>query len=139
MTIELSEATERINELRDIDERDDSQNNELDKLTRRVKVARIEQRAALTVDDQKVETRAHETHDAEHQEKLELRSKARLGRYISAALSGRVPDGVEAELAAAEGVPPGRNPAGVVGTYRAPFRARDAGNHASTWHGRGQR
>ena len=110
LTIELSEATERINELRDIDERDDSQNNELDKLTRRVKVARIEQRAALTVDDQKVETRAHETHDAEHQEKLELRSKARLGRYISAALSGRVPDGVEAELAAAEGVPPGAIP-----------------------------
>ena len=110
LTIEISEKTEKINELRDLDERTDEQTGELDKLSKRVRVARIEQRAALVVDGEKIETRAHETHDAEHQERLELRSKARLGRYISAALAGRVPDGVEAELAAAEGVPPGAIP-----------------------------
>ena len=110
LAIEISEKTERINELRDLDERTDDQTNELDKLTRRVRSAHVEQRAALVVDLEKVETREHETHDSEHQERLELRSKARLGRYISAAMSGRVPDGVEAELAAAEGVPPGTIP-----------------------------
>ena len=110
LAIEISEKTERINELRDLDERTDDQTNELDKLTRRVRIAHVEQRAALVVDLEKVETREHETHDSEHQERLELRSKARLGRYISAAMSGRVPDGVEAELAAAEGVPPGTIP-----------------------------
>ena len=83
LTIEISEKTEKINELRDLDERTDEQTGELDKLSKRVRVARIEQRAALVVDGEKVETRAHETHDAEHQERLELRSKARLGRYIS--------------------------------------------------------
>ena len=110
LTIEVSEATERINELRNLDERTDDQTSELDKLTKRYRAKQVELRAALAVEADKVETRQHETHDSEHQERLELRSKAKLGRYISAAMSGRVPDGVEAELAAAEGVPPGTIP-----------------------------
>ena len=110
LTIEVSEVTEKLNELRNLDERTTSQNTELDKLTKRYRTRTVELRAALAIEGEKVETRQHEQHDSEHQEKLELRSKAKLGRYISAALSGRVPDGAEAELAAAEGVPSGSIP-----------------------------
>ena len=42
--------------------------------------------------------------DGEDKERLELRGRASVGRYLSAALRGRAPDGAEAELAAAAGV-----------------------------------
>ena len=46
--------------------------------------------------------------DPEQRERLELRGRASVGRYLSAALKGRAPDGAEAELAAAaevDGIP----------------------------------
>ena len=42
--------------------------------------------------------------DGEARERDELRSRATVGRYLSAALRGRAPDGAEAEFAQAEGV-----------------------------------
>ena len=42
--------------------------------------------------------------DPEQRERLELRGRASVGRYLSAALKGRAPAGAEAELAAAAGV-----------------------------------
>ena len=42
--------------------------------------------------------------DAEHRERIELRSKARLTSYLTAAARGRLVDGPEAELCAAAGV-----------------------------------
>ena len=42
--------------------------------------------------------------DAEGRERAELRSKARIGRYLGAALRGRMVGGVEAALSAAAGV-----------------------------------
>ena len=42
--------------------------------------------------------------DPEVRERLELRGRASVGRYLSAALKGRAPAGAEAELAAAAGV-----------------------------------
>ena len=50
------------------------------------------------------ETRAKEGPDAEARERLELRSRARLTNYITAALSGRQVDGAEAELRDAAGI-----------------------------------
>ena len=41
--------------------------------------------------------------DGENKERRELRSRSRLGRYFSAALSGKLLDGAEAELSAAAG------------------------------------
>ena len=48
------------------------------------------------------------TGDAEQRERIELRSRASVGRYLSAALKGRAPDGAEAELqqaASVDGIP----------------------------------
>ena len=42
--------------------------------------------------------------DPEQRERMELRSRASVGRYLTAALRGRVPDGAEAELQQAAGV-----------------------------------
>ena len=42
--------------------------------------------------------------DAEARERIELRSRASVGRYLAAAIRGRAPDGAEAELQAAAGV-----------------------------------
>ena len=46
----------------------------------------------------------------EERERLELRSKARLGNYLRAFSRGRMVDGAEAELAAAAGITPGAIP-----------------------------
>ena len=51
-------------------------------------------------EEQRIETRATEP-DAEHRERIELRSKAMLTNYLVAASKGRVVDGAEAELSAA--------------------------------------
>ena len=40
----------------------------------------------------------------EQRERIELRAKASVGRYLTAALRGRAPDGAEAELQQAAGV-----------------------------------
>ena len=50
------------------------------------------------------------TGDAEHRERVELRSKANLTNYLTAAAAGRLPSGAEAELAAAAGVGDGHIP-----------------------------
>ena len=42
--------------------------------------------------------------DAEQRERVELRSRASVGRYLAAAIRGRAPDGAEAELQQAAGV-----------------------------------
>ena len=44
------------------------------------------------------------TGDAEQRERVELRSRASVGRYLTAALRGRAPDGAEGELQQATGV-----------------------------------
>ena len=48
--------------------------------------------------------------DPEMRERLELRSRASVGRYITAALRGRAPDGAERELGEAAGLDPGQIP-----------------------------
>ena len=48
--------------------------------------------------------------DAEQRERVELRSRAAVGRYLSAALRGRLPDGAERELGEAAGLESGQIP-----------------------------
>ena len=48
--------------------------------------------------------------DAEQRARIELRSHAAVGRYLSAALRGRLPDGAERELGEAAGIEPGQIP-----------------------------
>ena len=59
--------------------------------------------AAVAVDEEDraaVIERGTATGDAEQRERIELRSRASVGKYLQAALKGRAPDGVEGELAA---------------------------------------
>ena len=124
----MTEAQKRLRELRDRQSRERQRMVELsraDELTdeTRAELDRIEQgtpdlerqiRAAnLAVEqedaDSTVETR-DETGDPEQRERLELRGRASLGRFLVAAASGRRLDGPEAELAQAAGVDDGDIP-----------------------------
>ena len=66
---------------------------------------------AKIAEEQEAEERAAEAKkgsaagvDAETRERIELRSKAMLGNYLSAAAKGRMVDGAEAELSSAAGI-----------------------------------
>ena len=63
-------------------------------------------RSAVIAEDQDLDRRRSEAGDgdAEHRERIELRSKARLTEYLLSAARGRLPSGAEAELQAAAGV-----------------------------------
>ena len=105
---ESSKLTQRINELRSAEERSAEETSELDKNTSRWNEAQVELRAAVAMENEKAETHQHEGGDAEHRERVELRSKAKLGNYLVSALRGRALTGAEAELAAAarvDGIP----------------------------------
>ena len=100
-------------ELSRVDTLDDAQRYEMDAIEtrsadteRQLRVAR----AAVEEEDaaSKVETR--EGDDPEMRERLELRGRCTVGRYLSAALRGRIPEGAERELGEAAGLEPGQIP-----------------------------
>ena len=66
--------------------------------------------AAVEQEEAAQETARQDSPDSEMRERIELRSKASLGAFLTAAARGRLPDGPEAELAAAAGVAPGQIP-----------------------------
>ena len=113
--IRLSECRQRLNELLGIETRTDEQNTELETLTNEVRTKEPELRAALAAESD-AERLAREAAaaggavDAETRERLELRGRSTLGGYLSAALGGRLPNGAEAEYAAACGAKPGHIP-----------------------------
>jgi len=121
----VTKAQKRLKELRErqskerqkmaefglADSLSDEQRTELDgiesgtpDLERQIRAAQVAVDAEES--EQRTETRTAEP-DTEMRERIELRSKATLTRFITAALSGRMVDGAEAELraAAAEGAP----------------------------------
>ena len=63
--------------------------------------------ASLESEEREAETRAADNPDAKQRERIELRSKASLTTYLSAALSGRQVDGAESELRSAAGITDG--------------------------------
>ena len=69
--------------------------------------------------------------DPEQRERIELRSRARFGTYLAAALQGRLPDGAEAEYGAACGAPAGHIPLDLFEADRPEVRA-DAASEAPT-------
>jgi len=119
LQVRQSECRQRINELLDkanrADGLSDDENTELDKLTREVQDLEPKLRAALVADadgdgadgadgeDGEAEQRADEQ-DAELREMQAIGDRARLGRYIAAALSGHNLDGAERELNEALGL-----------------------------------
>ena len=100
----------RMAELALLDSLDDETRAELDGIEKGTADLERQLRAAqVAVDEEDREAKdkgatAADGGDAEHRERLELRSRANVGGYISAALRRRAPGGAEAELAQAAGV-----------------------------------
>ena len=65
----------------------------------------LRHRSSLIAEDKDLETRKVEVGepDAEMRARLELRSRARIGNYVKAALTGKMVNGAEQELSAAAG------------------------------------
>ena len=103
LTIRASEIRAKLNELAGVEELTDEQRQESDGLTVEYRSVETKLRAAI-VGEASTETTGPTAQDAEHRERIELRGRATFGRYLSAALRGRQPDGAEAEYAAAVGV-----------------------------------
>ena len=103
LLVEQSEIRQRLNGLLGQDTLDDGERTELETKTARAQQLEVEVRAALIAEPDATETR-ESTIDSETRERLELRGKARLGRYVEAAMRGRQVDGAESELMVAAGV-----------------------------------
>ena len=105
LQIEQSQIREQINTTFNADELSDDQRDELDRLTTRAQQIERELRAALTAEGITADATitAPATDDPQERERLELRSRATLTGYLTAALAGRLPGGAEAELQAAAG------------------------------------
>ena len=108
LQVRLSEIRQRLNELSALDDLTDEQRAESDKLTAEYATKETQHRAAVIGQSVEAETRAaefDETGDGDDRERLELRGRCRLGRYMAAALDGLPVQGAEAELSAAAGCP----------------------------------
>ena len=95
---------------------------------RQIRAARLaveDEDAAATIDKSTAPA------DAEQRERIELRSRARFGTYLAAALQGRLPGGAEAEYGAACGAPAGHIPLDLFEADRPEVRA-DAASEAPT-------
>ena len=107
LQVEQSELRQAINDLLEKGEAlTDEERATLGTKTKRAQEAEVELRAAIVAEGAgAAETTVHvEGLDAEQRERVELRSKARLGNFLTAAAAGRVVAGAEAELQAAAGV-----------------------------------
>ncbi|MDD9989179.1 MAG: phage major capsid protein [Spirochaetaceae bacterium] len=105
LQVEASQIRERINATFDgADDLTDEQRAELDGLTTRAQHIERELRAAIVAEGDGDLVVAPIEADAEARERLELRSRATLTGYLTAALSGRQVGGAEAELQQAAGV-----------------------------------
>ena len=98
-------------ELSRVDELSDEQRGELDGIeANTADLERLIRAATTAVEDEDRSAKEQGAKggdkdvDPEQRERLELRGRASVGRYLSAALKGRAPDGAEAELASAAGV-----------------------------------
>ena len=110
LELRASEIRERLNELQAVDDLTDEQRGEMDTLTRAYRDVETRKRAAMVTEADDVKRKAEEyasAPDRELRERVELRSRASLGRYLMAAQRGRIPDGPEAELSAAAGIDDG--------------------------------
>ena len=113
LTVRSSEIRQRLNEIAglDADAVTDEIRAESDRLG--VEYGTVETQLRAAVVGEAAETATGATagaQDTEHRGRVELRGRARLGRFLGAMMGGRLPDGVEAEYAAAAGAPDGGIP-----------------------------
>ena len=111
-----SEVREKLNALLGLETRTEDQDKELTTLTGEAQKLEPEIRAALVVEGAERQVAEREAAELgslagspEQRERLELRGRARLGRFLASAISGRAVDGVEAEyrssMGTGDGVP----------------------------------
>ena len=109
LAIRQSELVDLINELQGVETLTDEQRAELDACRVEHRDVGAKYRAAVEVEAAEAEKAAAEetgeVMDAEERERLELRGRVRLNRYLGAALNGREIGGAESEFAAAEECP----------------------------------
>ena len=100
--IRLSECRQRLNTLLQTETRSTEEQSELETLTAEVSKREPELRAALAAEVPTNEVLTP-TVDAEQSERTELRGKAKVGAFVSAALNSQAVTGAEAEYAASVG------------------------------------
>ena len=104
LLIEQSEIRQRLNALLGQETLDDGERTELETKTGRAQEVEVELRAAIIAEPDATRRRGRPRSTRRQRERLELRGKARLGRYVEAAMRGRAVDGAESELMSAAGV-----------------------------------
>ena len=105
--LRISAVQQRLREIAQLEGTAYSEEIRAENLGLQAEFGQLEERKrASLIAEGAAETRAQELHqpDAEHRERLELRSKARLTNYLLSAAKGQMISGVEAELSAAAGV-----------------------------------
>ena len=112
LTVRASEIRQRLNTIAGMegDALTDEVRQESDKLTIEYRDTETKLRAAIAAEPDPTVATGTETMDAETRERLELRGRATLSGYLMAAMAGRMPDGAEAEFAAAHHAPAGHVP-----------------------------
>ena len=107
LLVEQSELRERVNAALGKDALTDEERAKLASDTKRLQELETELRAALVVEGAEEQRAAADAPDAEMRERLELRRRASVTNYVTAALGGMQVTGAEAELRAAAGIPSG--------------------------------
>ena len=114
ISIRLSEIRERLNVILALKEADYNDLIRTEESALQIEFRNSESKYRSAVITEGEESRQQSLNGAgvtpEQQERLELRSRANVGGYISSALAGRVPSGAEAELTAAADLEPGQIP-----------------------------
>ena len=107
LLVEQSELRERVNAALGKDALTDEERAKLASDTKRLQELETELRAALVVEGAEEQRAADDAPDAEMRERLELRRRASVTNYLTAALGGIQVTGAEAELRAAAGITSG--------------------------------
>ena len=102
-----SEVRQKLNAILGADDRTAEQTAELETLTAEAQGLEVEYRAAVVAEPPSDDdtTGGTPAGDPEERERMEVRDRARLARFVDAAISGRAVDGAESEVAAAYGCP----------------------------------
>ena len=104
--LKMSELRQKINERLGLEELTEEQRNELSEWTSSMQGHEVEYRAAIAAEsEEEARIRVQFNGDAEAGERRELRSKARVSDFLTAALTGRPVTGASGEYADAAGVP----------------------------------
>ena len=105
LALRLSELRQKLNELSAKDELTEAEQDEMRSLSGAYPKLEERHRAAIISESTEEAAALDEDGDGEDRERRELRSRCKVGRYVSAALDGLPVQGSEAELSAAAGCP----------------------------------